>query len=106
VKPAEFSLGIIRGYLADVQSLLLLLAIAGTAALLLVAGRDSGARQVALVTAGNLAVNLAFFLSHPVVTPYYTIPIAMLSMWSLLFAWLTRPAEAVDGVGARRAARA
>jgi hypothetical protein len=106
VKPVEFSLGIIRGYLADIQSLLLLLAMAGTAALLLVAGRGSGARQVALVTAGNLAVNLAFFLSHPVVTPYYTIPIAMLSMWSLLFAWLTQPAEAVDGVGARRAARA
>jgi hypothetical protein len=71
--------------------------------LLLVAGRGSGARQVALVTAGNLAVNLAFFLSHPVVTPYYTIPIAMLSMWSLLFAWLTQPAEAVDGIGAGQA---
>jgi hypothetical protein len=106
VKPAEFSLGIIRGYLADTQSVLLLLAIAGTAALLLVAGRGSGARQVALVTAGNLAVNLAFFLSHPVVTPYYTIPIAMLSMWSLLFAWLTQPAEAVDGAGAGQAASA
>ena len=106
VKPVEFSLGIIRGYLADIQSVLFLLAIAGTAALLLVAGRGSGARQVALVTAGNLAVNLAFFLSHPVVTPYYTIPIAMLSMWSLLFAWLTQPAEAVDGVGAGQAASA
>jgi hypothetical protein len=106
VKPVEFSLGIIRGYLADIQSVLFLLAIAGTAALLLVAGRGSGARQVALVTAGNLAVNLAFFLSHPVVTPYYTIPIAMLSMWSLLFAWLTQPAEAVDGVAVGQAARA
>ena len=106
VKPVEFSLGIIRSYLADVQSVLLLLAIAGTAALLLVAGRGSGARQVALVVAGNLAVNLAFFLSHPVVTPYYTIPIAMLSMWSLLFAWLMQPAEAVDGLSAGQAARA
>jgi hypothetical protein len=106
VRPAEFSLGIVRSYLADTQSVLLLLAIAGTAALLLVAGRGSGARQVALVVAGNLAINLAFFLSHPVVTPYYTIPIAMLSMWSLLFAWLTQPAEAVDGVGAGQAARA
>jgi hypothetical protein len=106
VKPMEFSLGIIRNYLADAQSLLLLLAIAATAALLRVAGRGSGARQVALVTAGNLVVNLAFFLSHPVVTPYYTIPIAMLSMWSLLFAWLTQQAEAVDGVWAGQAARA
>ncbi len=106
VKPVELGLGIIGSYLTDIQSVLLLLAIAGTAALLLVAGRGSGARQVALVTSGNLAVNLAFFLSHPVVTPYYTIPIAMLSMWSLLFAWLTQPAEAVDGVGAGQAARA
>jgi hypothetical protein len=106
VKPVEFSLGIIRSYLADMQSVLLLLAIAGSAVLLRVAGRDSGARQVARVTSGNLVVNLAFFLSHPVITPYYTIPIAMLSMWSLLFAWLTQPAEAVDGVGAGQAARA
>ena len=44
----------------------------------------------------NLAVNLAFFLSHPVFTPYYTIPIAMLSLWSLLFAALIQPAEVVD----------
>jgi hypothetical protein len=43
------------------------------------------------------AANLAFFLSHPVFTPYYTIPIAMLSLWSLLFASLLQPAEAVDG---------
>ena len=105
VKPAEFSLGIVRSYLADTQSVLLLLAIAGTVALL-VAGRGSGARQVALVTSGNLAVNLAFFLSHPVVTPYYTIPIAMLSMWSLLFAWLTQPAEAVGQAMAKPTAEA
>jgi len=105
VKPVEFSLGILRSYLADIQSVLLLLAIAGTAALLLVAGRNSGARRVALVTSGNLAVNLAFFLSHPVVTPYYTIPIAMLSLWSLLFALLLQP-EAVDGPLAGQAVQA
>jgi hypothetical protein len=34
-------------------------------------------------------LNLAFFLSHPIVTPYYTIPIAMLSLWSLMFASLS-----------------
>jgi hypothetical protein len=59
---------------------------------------------VALVTAGNLAVNLAFFMSHPVFTPYYTIPIAMLSLWSLLFAALMQPAEAGDEWLAGRAA--
>jgi len=63
-------------------------------------------RQVALVAAGNLLVNLAFFMSHPVFTPYYTIPIAMLSLWSLLFAALAPPAEAVDGTPAGQAVQA
>jgi hypothetical protein len=66
----------------------------------------SGIRQVAFVTAGNLLVNLAFFMSHPVFTPYYTIPAAMLSLWSLLFAALMRPAEAVDGDIVEQAAEA
>jgi hypothetical protein len=68
--------------------------------------RGSGQTQVALVTAGNLLVNLAFFMSHPVFTPYYTIPIAMLSLWSLLFASLTQPAEAVDDGLVGQAAKA
>ena len=67
---------------------------------------ESGIRQVALVTAVNLLVNLAFFASHPIFTPYYTIPIAMLSLWSLLFASLMRPAEVVDDAPLERAARA
>jgi hypothetical protein len=41
-------------------------------------------------------INLAFFMSHPVFTPYYTVPIAMLSLWSLLFATLPAVSEAVD----------
>jgi hypothetical protein len=74
------------------QFVLLVLAIAWTV-LILRWRRGSGITQVALVTAGNLLVNLAFFLSHPVFTPYYTIPVAMLSLWSLLFASLMQPAE-------------
>ena len=34
-------------------------------------------------------------MSHPVFTPYYTVPIAMLSLWTLLFASLMHPVEAV-----------
>jgi hypothetical protein len=95
VKAPEFSLGVIWSYVADMQFVLLAFAGALTAWLLrLRAG--SGTRQVAFVTAGNLLVNRAFFLSHPVFTPYYTIPVAMLSLWSLLFAALMQPAEAVD----------
>jgi len=33
-------------------------------------------------------VNVIFFMTHPVFTPYYTIPVAMLSLWTLLFATL------------------
>jgi hypothetical protein len=94
VAPPQFSLGIILQYVADTQFVLLALAIVGTVYLLR-SGKD-GTRRVALVTAMNLAMNLAFFLSHPVFTPYYTIPLALLSLWSLLFASLMQDAEAVD----------
>ena len=62
--------------------------------------------RIALVTAGNLLLNIAFFLSHPIFTPYYTIPIAMLSLWSLLFASLLQPSEAVDDSPLGQAAKA
>ena len=38
--------------------------------------------------AANLVVNIIFFMTHPVFTPYYTVPISMLSLWTLLFATL------------------
>ena len=33
-------------------------------------------------------MNVAFFITHPIFTPYYTFPIEMLSLWTLLFATL------------------
>jgi hypothetical protein len=105
VVPPEFSFRIIWQYIADMQFVLLALAI-GWTGWILRSRNESGIRQVALVTAGNLLVNLAFFASHPIFTPYYTIPIAMLSLWSLLFASLMRPAEVVDDAPLERAARA
>ena len=93
--PPDFNFGIIWHYLADMQFVLLVLASVWTA-LILRLNRGNGITQVALVAAGNLLVNLAFFMSHPVFTPYYTIPVAMLSLWSLLFASLMQPAEAVN----------
>ena len=95
VAPPGFSFDVVWQYLADLQFVLLLLAVSWTARIFLV-HREEGIRQVALIVAANLLVNLAFFLSHPIVTPYYTIPIAMLSLWTLLFASLMQPAEAVD----------
>ncbi len=101
----DFSFSVIWSYVADMQFVLLVLAIAWTA-LILRWRRGNGIRQVALVTAGNLVVNLAFFLSHPVFTPYYTIPVAMLSLWSVLFALLMPPAEIVDDDLAGQAVKA
>ncbi len=91
--PPDFSFRVIWHYVADMQFVLLVLASAWTA-LILRLNRGNGITQTALVVAGNLVVNLAFFMSHPVFTPYYTIPVAMLSLWSLLFAGLMQSTEA------------
>jgi hypothetical protein len=98
VTPPEFSLGVIRQYVMDMQFVLLVLA-AGWTALILRRRRDTGIRQTALVVAGNLLVNLAFFLSHPLFEPYYTVPVAMLSLWSLLFGFVVPPAGAIVETG-------
>jgi len=105
VTPPDFSFGIIWQYVADMQFVLLVLAGAWTAVMWR-SIRTAGISRIALVTAGNLLLNIAFFMSHPVFTPYYTVPIAMLSLWSLLFASLMRPAEAVDDMPAGQAANA
>jgi hypothetical protein len=104
VSSPDFSVDVILQYVADMQ--FVLLALAGVSlAYLLSTTKDAGTRTVALITAANLAANLAFFFTHPLVTPYYTVPIAMLSLWTLLFTLLIR-AEAADGHLAGRAAHA
>lgn len=85
--PPSLDAGVLRAYLADPQFPLMLVACGWTAMLWRFA-RQPGLKRLALVIAGNLAVNLAFFASHPLFTPYYTIPIIMLSLWTLLFATL------------------
>jgi hypothetical protein len=95
VAPPDFSFTVIRTYAADLQFALLIIGCAW-AAYILRGPREEGARRVAVIVAANLVINLAFFMSHPVFTPYYTVPTAMLSLWSLLFATLPMPAEAVD----------
>lgn len=92
VAPPGIDLAVLRSYLVDIQFLLLLAAVAWTAAI----WRRPGARQAVLVVATNLAVNIAFFITHPVFTPYYTVPVAMLSLWTLLFATLAAREAAAD----------
>jgi hypothetical protein len=105
VKPPEFSPGIIWSYLVDTQFVLLVIA-AGWTVLMLRSGAESAPRRLAVLTGANLLVNVAFFMTHPVFTPYYTIPISMLSLWSLLFAALKQPEQAVDSEPVALGARA
>jgi hypothetical protein len=105
VMPPDFSFHVLWSYVEDMQFVLLALASAWTV-LILRSCRGAGIRQLAMVAAGNLVVNIAFFMSHSVFTPYYTIPVAMFSLWSLLFGSLMLPVEAVDGRLVEQAAKA
>jgi hypothetical protein len=93
VTPPELNPAVLLSYLVDVQFTLLAISVAWTAWLWRF---DRGrARQVAVLVAVNLAVNLIFFMTHPIFTPYYIIPIDMLSLWTLLFATLDLRGERV-----------
>ena len=84
--PPELNPGVLLSYLVDVQFTLLAISIVWTACLW---RADRGrAGQVSVLVAVNLTVNLIFFATHPIFTPYYIIPIDMLSLWTLLFATL------------------
>lgn len=88
VVPPDFSFRITGDYIRDLQGLLIIVAMVWAAA---AAYRRTAndIKPVVVITAVNLAANLAFFLSHPIFTPYYLMPTAMLSLWSLLFGYLS-----------------
>jgi hypothetical protein len=87
VAPRAMDTTVLLSYLADLQFILLVVA-AGWSALILRLGYRGKEGQAALLVALNLALNIIFFMTHPVFTPYYTVPISMLSLWTLLFATL------------------
>jgi len=106
VAPRELSSGVLWAYAGDLQFGLLIIAGAWTATMLRWSDQNE-ARQLALVIAANLVVNLIFFMTHPVFTPYYTIPIGMLSLWTLLFATLIPHREAIrDDIALRQPMKA
>lgn len=103
--PPELNFGVLLSYLVDVQFTLLAISVAWTVWLLR-SGRPA-ARQAALLVGANLVVNLIFFMTHPIFTPYYIIPIDMLSLWTLLFATLgLRDESPADSAAFSRPARA
>ena len=105
LRPPTIDANILWAYFMDLQCVLLILA-AAWVVLILRVHRETGIRSVAFVTALNLVVNVPFFLTHPTFNQYYAMPIAMLSLWSLLFAFLMLPAESADGRLMGQAAKA
>lgn len=49
--------------------------------------RMDGVGAVIGLVASNLIFNIGFFLSHPIPSQYYTIPPAILTIWTIIFAW-------------------
>ena len=90
VAAPELNMSVLSSYLFDVQFALLAIAVAWTAWL-----ARSGMRPVAALVGANLVVNLIFFITHPIFTHYYMIPIEMLSLWTFLFATLDQRRAAV-----------
>jgi hypothetical protein len=108
--PPSFDSSVLHAYVTDMQFPLIVV-VCAWAALLWRLEAQPAMRGLALLVAGNIAVNVAFFVTHPVFTQYYTIPIAMISLWTLLFAASfmreqIQTAEAVDGQLAGQAAPA
>ena len=105
VAPPELKADVLLSYFLDVQFTLLAISAFWTAWLWR-SGR-AHIRQIALLVAVNLAANLIFFMTHPIFTPYYIIPIDMLSLWTLLFATLGLRSElSVDRAAIPRPANA
>ncbi|MCP3446159.1 hypothetical protein [Bradyrhizobium sp. CCGUVB14] len=78
----------IRAYLGDPQSLLVVLSLLWT-----LGSWHQGKNRLALLLGSGLAINLTFFITHPIFTQYYTIPICALTLWTLLFAFLIPPSH-------------
>jgi len=74
-------------YTIMTQGQLIVVAIICTVLLYLKAPTDAF-RRIATLTGINLLVSIVFFCGHTLKTPYYLMPIALLSLWTLFFSYL------------------
>jgi hypothetical protein len=91
------SFSVVQQYLTDTQGVLILVGATWTICSLILS-QAAQIRTAVLVTGVNLLLNLAFFFSHPLYTQYYLMPIAMLSLWTLLFDYLMGAQGAIPAV--------
>jgi hypothetical protein len=81
--PPDFSFSVARQYFNDMQGALVLLIAIWSIVALIANVRKTAASIVAV----DIIINLAFFLTHSISTPYYLMPLVMLAMWTLLFSY-------------------
>ena len=82
--PPDFSFSIARQYFSDMQGALMLLIVTWS----IVALATNVRKTAASIVAVNVVLNFGFFLTHSIATPYYLMPLVLLSMWTLLFSFL------------------
>ncbi|MFZ2155595.1 MAG: hypothetical protein WAV72_05680, partial [Bradyrhizobium sp.] len=87
--PPDLSFSIARQYFSDMQGALILLIVTWS----IVALASNTRKTAASIVAVNIVVNLGFFLTHPISTAYYLMPLVLLSLWTLLFSFLNYPSE-------------
>jgi hypothetical protein len=80
----HFVLSVAKQYFSELQGGLMLVGFASVACILM-QRPSQPLKQTTILVAGNLFVNLVFFLIHPIYQQFYLMPVAMLSFWSLLF---------------------
>lgn len=95
----QYSPEVVRYYLSDPQSLVIALLCALTV-WTFIYRQEFVPRAVAGLCSLTLALNLAFFLTHPLHTQYYLMPFTMLSFWSLLFCLVIEPDSSIRIKGA------
>jgi hypothetical protein len=93
--PPDFSFSIARQYFRDMQGALILL----IAAWCVVALVSNVKKTAASIVAVNILLNFGFFLTHSLATPYYLMPLVLLSMWTLLFSFLNDPGGSTNPSG-------
>jgi hypothetical protein len=90
--------GHLARYLHGTQGVLIAAAVVATVLLCVLSARLDLRHPglIVAILAINLASNMAFFLSHAGFTHYYAVPLAMLTLWTTVFALLHHGAETGD----------
>jgi hypothetical protein len=96
----QYSPEVVSYYLSDPQSLLIAL-LCALIVWTFIYRQEFAPRAVAGLCSLTLALNLAFFLTHPLHTQYYLMPFTMLSFWSLLFCLAIEPDSSIRMTAAK-----